>query len=129
MENYFSIRIQIVSIIVSLVFLLYVSRLIIKGKLREEYAIFWVLGTIILIVFSFWRHGLDVMAKLVGVYMPPNLIFMGAIFAILVYLLHLSTVVSKLYDQNKSLAQKIALLQNKMDGEQKEVQKEETEKE
>ncbi|MBC8147944.1 MAG: DUF2304 domain-containing protein [Bacteroidetes bacterium] len=122
-------RIQIISIIVSLAFLFYVSRLIIKGKLREEYAIFWVIGTIVLIVFSFWRNGLDVMANIVGVYLPPNLMFMGAIFAILVYLLHLSTVVSKLHDQNKSLTQKIALLQNKMDDEQKEVEKEKIEKE
>jgi len=114
MENIASMRIQIISIIVSLAFLFYVSRLIIKGKLREEYAIFWLVGTIILIVFSFWRDGLDVMARLVGVYMPPNLVFMGAIFAILVYLLHLSTVVSKLSDNNKSLTQEIAFLKNEM---------------
>ena len=63
MDNLVSMRIQIISIIVSLAFLFYVSRLIIRGKLREEYAIFWVIGTIILIVFSFWRNGLDVMAQ------------------------------------------------------------------
>ena len=113
-EAYYSYRIQIISIIVSLAFLFYVSRLIIRGKLREEYAIFWVISTIILIIFSFWRQGLDIIAEAVGVYLAPNLVFTTAIFAILIYLLHLSVVVSKLHDKNKTMSQDLALLHEKM---------------
>jgi len=108
-------RIQIITIIVSLSFLFYISRLIIKGKLREEYSILWCVCTVILIVFSFWRNGLVVMSKLFGVYEPPNLIFTGCIFATLLYLLHLSVVASKLHKQNKQMAQEIALLKQKLD--------------
>jgi len=114
MDNIVPFRIQLVSIIASFGFLIYVSRLIIKGKLREEFSFFWIAGTIVLLVFSFWRDGLEVMARLFGVYMPPNLVFMGAIFAILVYLLHLSTIVSKLHTKNKKLSQEIALLKQKL---------------
>lgn len=110
MENIVPLRIQIISIIVSLGFLYSVSRLIIKGRLREEYAIFWIISTLTLVVFSFWRGGLDVIARLFGVYSPPNLVFISAIFAMLVYLLHLSVVVSKLQEQNKKLSQEIGLL-------------------
>lgn len=106
-------RIQVLAIATSLLFLAYISWLIIKGKLREEYAIIWIVGTVVLIVFSFWREGLEVMAHLFGVYAPPNLVFTGAIFAILIYLLHLSVTVSKLQKQNKTLAQDIALLKSK----------------
>lgn len=105
-------KIQIIAITVSLLFLLYIIRLIIKGKLREEYSIVWIVCTIVLIVFSFWRNGLEILASTLGVYEAPNLIFTGAIFAILIYLLHLSIVVSKLHSQNKQLAQEIALLKN-----------------
>jgi len=108
-------KIQIIAIAISLLFLLYIIRLIIKGKLREEYSIVWIVCTIVLIVFSFWRNGLEVMANLLGVYEAPNLIFTGAIFAILIYLLHLSVVISKLQSQNKQLAQDIALLKEKME--------------
>jgi hypothetical protein len=114
MEQYYSYKIQIISIIVSMGFLFYVSRLIIKGKLREEYAIFWVISTILLIIFSFWREGLDIIAKAVGVYLAPNLVFTSAIFAILIYLLHLSIVVSKLHDKNKTLTQDLALFKEKI---------------
>ena len=107
-------RIQIIAIAISVLFLLYIVRLIVKGKLREEYSIVWIVCTIVLVLFSFWRRGLDVVSNLVGVYSPPNLIFTASIFAIFIYLLHLSVVVSKLQSQNKQMAQEIALMKEKM---------------
>jgi uncharacterized membrane protein YhaH (DUF805 family) len=44
------------------------------------------------------------------VYLAPNLVFASAIFAILIYLLHLSIVVSQLHDKNKTMAQDLALI-------------------
>jgi hypothetical protein len=108
-------KIQIIAIAVSLLFLFYILRLIIKGKLREEYSIIWIACTLVLIVFSFWRNGLEVMAHLVGIYEAPNLVFTGAIFAVFIYLLHLSVVVSRLHSQNKQLAQEIALMKEKLE--------------
>jgi hypothetical protein len=106
--------IQILAISSSVIFLGFIARLIVKGKLREEYAIIWIVCSALLIAFSFWRRGLEVIADFVGVIDPPNLVFTGAIFAVLIYLLHISIVVSKLQDQNKTLAQDIALLKEKM---------------
>lgn len=105
--------IQIVAIAVSILFLLSIARLIKKGKLREEYAIVWVVCTILLVFFSFWKEGFEIISHWLGIFDPPNLIFTGAIFACMIYLLHLSIVVSRLQQQNKLLAQEIALLRNK----------------
>ncbi|MGB3948818.1 MAG: DUF2304 domain-containing protein [Bacteroidia bacterium] len=108
-------KIQIIAISVSLLFLLYIVRLIIKGKLREEYSIVWIICTMVLIIFSFWRNALEIFADLLGVYDAPNLVFTGAIFAIFIYLLHLSIVVSKLHNQNKQLAQELAMLKEQFE--------------
>ena len=108
-------RIQILSIAGSLSFLGYIGWLITKGKLREEYAIVWIVCTAVLILFSFWRKGLDVVAQTLGIYSPPNTVFIGAILAVLIYLLHLSIVVSKLQEQNKTLAQEVAILKNSLE--------------
>ena len=108
-------RIQIIAISASILFLFYIVRLIIKGKLREEYSIVWIVCTIILVLFSFWRQGLDVVSNLVGILAPPNLVFTAAIFVIFIYLLHLSVVVSKLHSQNKQMAQELSLLKEKME--------------
>jgi len=103
-------RIQLITIITSLGFLTYISRLIIKNRLREEYSIVWLASTLILLLFSFWENGLAIISKLMGIAIPANLVFMASIFAILIYLLHLSVTTSKLQRQNKQMAQEIALL-------------------
>jgi hypothetical protein len=108
------IRIQIITIIINIIFIAYISRLIIKGKLREEYAIVWCVCTFVLILFSFWRSGLALMAKVFGVFDPPNLVFTAFIFIILIYLLHLSVVSSKSHHSINRLTQEIALLKEKM---------------
>lgn len=103
-------RIQLIAITLSFTFLFYVSKLIIKGRLREEYAIVWGITTFLLLVFSFWKDGLNVFSELFGVYVPANLVFTGFIFIILIYLLHLSVVNSKLQKNITVLTQELALL-------------------
>jgi hypothetical protein len=107
-----SIRIQIASIIGSVTFLFFIGRLILKGKLREEYAIVWLVCTVVLVVFSFWRDGLRVLAELLGVFYAPSLVFLASIFAIVIFLVHLSLVVSRLQKQIKQAAQELALLKS-----------------
>ena len=110
-----SITIQIISLLTAFLVMLFIGRLIIRGKLREEYAIIWMVCTFILIVFSIWRKGLEQIALAVGVYYPPSLVFLGAIFAILIFLIHLSVVVSRLQNQIKTLTQEIALLKSQLE--------------
>ena len=109
------ITIQIISLLGAFLVMLFIGRLIVRGKLREEYAILWIFCTIILIVFSVWRRGLEQIALTLGVFYPPSLVFLAAIFAILVFLVHLSVVVSRLQNQIKTLSQEIALLKNDLE--------------
>src|ERR1700733_7249517 len=113
-------RIQIITIAINFIFIAYIARLITKGKLREEYAIVWCVCTLLLIVFSFWTKGLELMSKVFGVFDPPNLVFTAFIFIILIYLLHLSVVSSKSHHSINTLTQEIALLKQKMEKAEKE---------
>jgi hypothetical protein len=110
-------KIQIITIGIDILFLFYVARLIIKGKLREEYAIVWLICTAVLLLFSFWAKGLEVMSHLFGVYEPANLVFTGFIFIILIYLLHLSVVNSKLQRNMTKITQELALMKEKAESE------------
>lgn len=114
MENVIPIKIQIISIVGALLFMLFIFRLIAKGKLRAEYSIIWIVCTVVLLLFSFWRNGLDIIAKLLGVYYAPSLMFLVAIFAIILFLVHLSVVNSKQHEQIKKLSQELALLKEKL---------------
>ncbi len=113
-------RIQIITIVINFFFILSIAYLIVKGKLREEYAIVWLVCTLFLGIFSVWRNGLEVLSRLFGVYEAPNLVFTGFIFIILIYLLHLSIVNSKLQKNLTKLAQEIALLKEENERKAKE---------
>lgn len=114
MENIVPFKIQALSIIGSLIFLALIARLVLKGKLREEYSIIWILCTLGLIVFSIWRNGLEILANALGVYYAPSLIFLFGFFAIIIFLVHLSVVNSKQQKNIKELAQELALLKEEL---------------
>ena len=65
-----------------------------------------------LLALSAWRGGLNTIAGWVGVETyPPAVLFAVALLFVLAVLLHYSTVISKVTDQNVILAQRVALLE------------------
>jgi len=65
---------------------------------------------VVLLIFSIWRGLLDAMAKLAGIFYPPAALFLIGLLFFLVIMLHFSVIISKLYESNKELAQKLAIL-------------------
>jgi hypothetical protein len=109
-----SVRISIVGTLIAVVLLLVVFELIRSRRLRERYALLWLATGLVLVALSLWRGGLNTIAGWVGVrsYPPAVLFAVGLLFVILV-LLHYSTVISRLTDQNTKLAQRLALLESR----------------
>ena len=111
------LKVSIAATIASLVLVLVVFELVRSRRLRERYALLWLLTGIVLVVLSAWRGGLNTIAGWFGVtgYPPAVLFAVGLLFVILV-LLHYSTVISRLSDQNTILAQRLALLELEVSG-------------
>jgi hypothetical protein len=107
--------IQTISISTTILFLLFVTRLIIKKKLREEFSIIWILCALVLNLFAFWQNGIEVLANFFGIYYPPAIIFMMLFFALIVYCLHLSIIITKQKDPLKTLTQEVALINEKLE--------------
>ena len=106
------LRVSIAASVASLLLLLVVLELIRSRRLRERYALLWLLTGLVLLVLSLWRGGLNTIAGWLGVETyPPAVLFAIASLFILAVLLHYSTVISKLSDQNVILAQRLALLE------------------
>ena len=107
--------VSIVAAIASVVLLVVVLELIRSRKLRERYALLWLATGVVLLVLSAWRSGLNTIADWVGVTgYPPAVLFAVATLFILLVLLDYSTVISKLHDQNRVLAQRLALLEQRV---------------
>ena len=110
------LKVSIAATIVSVLLLVGVFELIRSRRLRERYALLWLVTGVVLLVLSAWRGGLNTIAGWLGVrgYPPAVLFAVGLLFVILV-LLHYSTVISRLADQNTTLAQRLALLESRFD--------------
>src|SRR5437764_14853370 len=92
-----------------------VLELIRSRRLRERYALLWLATGLVLTALSAWRGGLNTIARWVGVRSyPPAVLFAVGILFILAVLLHYSTVISRLSDQNTMLAQRLALLEQEV---------------
>ena len=109
------LAVSIAGAIASFAIVLVVLDLIRRGRLRERYALLWLLTGFVLVVLSAWRGGLNTIAGWVGVRgYPPAVLFAVGILFILAVLLHYSTVISRLSDQNVVLAQRLALLEQQI---------------
>ena len=108
------LRISIVAAAVALVFLIVIFELIRSRRLQERYALLWLLTGIVILVFSLWRDALGLLARTVGIAYPPSALFVIGSFFIIVVLLHYSTVISELAAKNLALAQRLALLENRL---------------
>jgi hypothetical protein len=77
----------------------------------------WLLTGIVILILGLWRGLLSTIADSVGIAYPPSALFVLAAFFILLLLLHYSTVISTLADQNRILAQRLALLEHRLEEE------------
>jgi hypothetical protein len=107
-------RIQLVSIVGAAVLLFGVFELVRRRRLMERYALLWLASAIILLALAIWRGALEDIATAMGIYSPPNALFVVALGFVLVLLLHFSLAVSRLTDQSKVLAQRLALLEERL---------------
>src|SRR2546423_10826361 len=102
--------VSIAAAVASFLLLLVVFELIRSRRLRERYALLWLLTGIVLLALSVWRGGLNTIAGWAGVTgYPPAVLFAVGMLFVIVVLLHYSTVISRLTDQNTVLAQRLAL--------------------
>ena len=110
------IRASIAGAVASIILILVVVELVRGRRLKERYALLWLATGVVLLVLSLWRGGLNTIAGWLGVTSyPPAVLFAVATVFILAVLLHYSTVISKLADQNTILAQRLALLEQRLE--------------
>lgn len=105
----------LVTIAISIGALIFVLELVRRRRLREEYSLLWLAIAFAMLVFSFWRDLLHGLAATVGIAYPPNLLFMLAILFVFLLMLYFSTVITRLTQENKEIAQEVALLRHELE--------------
>jgi hypothetical protein len=108
-------RISIIAAGAALLLLAIIFELIRSRRLQERYALLWVLTGLVILVLALWRGALSALAGAVGIHYPPSALFVVASAFVLVVLLHYSTVISELSERNTTLAQRLALLEKRLE--------------
>jgi hypothetical protein len=107
-------RLQIVAITAAAALLVVLLELVRQRRLLERYALLWLFSAVVLLGLSVWGGLLEFVADLIGVAYPPNALFLIAFGFVMVLLLHFSLAVSRLSDQTKVLAQRLALMEERL---------------
>ena len=107
------VRLRIVALIAIGVLFLVVLDLVRRRRLLERYALLWLGSALVLMALAAWGGLLNGVASAIGVVTPANALFVAAFGFVLVLLLHFSIAVSRLTDQSKILAQRLALLEER----------------
>jgi len=90
-----------------------ILELVRRRRLLERYALLWLFSALVLLGLAIWDELLSKVASSIGVATPVNALFFVAFGFVLVLLLHFSLAVSRMADQTKVLAQRLALLEQR----------------
>jgi hypothetical protein len=107
-------RIQVVAIVGAVALLVIVLELVRRRRLMERYALLWLLSAVVILGLAVWQDALERIASLMGIVAAPNALFFVAVAFILLLLLHFSAAMSRLSDQSKVIAQRHAILEQRV---------------
>jgi hypothetical protein len=86
-----------------------IIELIRQNRLKEHYAIIWLLTALSIFVFGIWPDSLSLISRFVQLHHLTTL-FMVAFLFLLAIVLHFTLAISQLFDRNRRLTQEVAWL-------------------
>jgi hypothetical protein len=86
-----------------------------RRRLREKYAIVWVIVGVLIVIVAIFPKVLFWIAEVTGVEVPANLLFFVASLVLLGVNVHLSSEVGQLEDRVRTLAEELALQRLKLE--------------
>jgi hypothetical protein len=107
-------RLQAVAIIVTAALLAFVFELVRRRKLAERYSLLWLLAAVVLLLLAIFSELLTKVSNAIGIATPSNALFAVAIGFLVLLVLHFSTTISRLTDESKVLAQRLALAEERL---------------
>ncbi len=96
--------------ILSIVILLMVFDMLRRKKIREKYAVLWLLVGVAMLVLAAFPRLLEFVADALSIQVPSNLLFALSIVLALGVCLHLSWEISVVEDETRVLAEETAIL-------------------
>lgn len=102
---------RLLAITLSLGLFLIIFELVRRRKLKEKYAVIWLITGLLIFILAVFDKLLYSLAFLLGIKTPINAMFFLGIFFIILNNLFFTLVVSRLSEDTRKMAQRLALLE------------------
>ncbi len=109
-----NIRIQIFAFLFSVILFFIIYYFLRNRKIKEEYAILWLIAVFLFALVSVYRPILNYISVIMGIAYPPAALFLIIFVCLLMLNIHFSIEISRIKEDKKNLAQDLALLQNEL---------------
>ena len=106
---------RIFVILLGLAVALFVINQVRTRKIKEQYALLWILTAVLLVLVPIFVDVVDAISYALGILYPPAFIFLIALMCILIILFQFSMSISRFSEEIKVLAQDIALLTRRVE--------------
>lgn len=109
-----TLRLQVIVGVLIVLSILVIGNMVRKRKLELKYALVWFLVGGVVLLFDVFPQLLNVIAQMLGVGAPVNMLFfLGFVFSLLI-IFTLTLSMSKMSEKVKRLTQEVALLEEKI---------------
>lgn len=112
------VNVYILAILFSVLFLLAIIELVRKNKLQEKYSLLWIFFGIVLLVLSSTPVFIETIAAVLDIKYAPSVLFLFGMVYLIIYNLHITTVVSRQSEKITRLTQELGILKEKSGREQ-----------
>lgn len=114
LEYLFANRVQVFSIIGSLLLFVFILKLVKRKKLKEEYSLLWLAFGMVFILLSIFKPLLEVVSNVIGIVYAPAALLLILVISVFFILIQFSIVISKLAEGNKNLTQEVGILKTEL---------------
>jgi hypothetical protein len=108
-------RLVLMGIIVSVVLIVVLLALVRTRRLQERQAVLWLAAGFVVVILGLWEDALTWVADLFGIAYPPSALFLLVAMFLGVALLDAVITISRLTVRTRTLAQSIALLDERLE--------------
>lgn len=109
-----STNLQVAAFIGLLIYFCVIIYLLRKNTISLRYTLTWIFAGVVMAILLICPKIAELIAKIVGMELASNAIFTLILFFILLILMSLTSIVSRLSDNNKQLIQSVAILEKRV---------------
>lgn len=105
---------QVVLLLAIAAYFIFLAVLLKRRQLNLKYTLLWIFAGVFMLAFSLFPQMLELFAKAVGINQATNALFAMMMFFGIIIMMSLTSIVSKMNERIKQMAQYIALLEKRL---------------